>query len=250
MPTVDSRTAWAAWLGLCAFWLLPAALAQSATGTQGLIMTPTARMHPDGTLIVGHGRVDSRYSEYDGGLYDYSVSYASVTFLPFMEAGFRFSRKHSGRPEALGDRMLLARVRVLREAQWWPDVAVGAHDFLRSSDRQTSNFNALYAVASKSVPLPERLRAWGLGVDVHAGYGTDALSASSYQFVGPFGGVSATAFEGGSWISSWTVMAEYDGAVATVGQRVSLFRTVDVLTALQGFRVPLIALSARVSLKG
>lgn len=235
-------------LGLCAFVLAQPASAQSVTGTNGLVMTPTARMHPDGTLVLGGGFVDKRYSGYFAGAYHYSPFYLSVTYLPFLEVGLRLSRAHSGQPEALGDRMLVVRARVLKEGDWWPSVAVGAHDFLRSSDRQTSNFNALYAVASKAVPLPAFAQRWGVSLDAHLGYGTDRLPAKSYEFVGPFGGVSATAFEGDGVVSGWTLMAEYDGRAGTIGQRLSLFDRVDVTAALKGLRAPVITLGGRVPL--
>lgn len=244
-------------LGLCVFSMAPLAaappaFAQSVTGTNGLVMIPTARMHPDGTLVAGGGFVDGRYSGYVGRTanerLDYSPFYASVTYLPFLEVGLRFSRAHSGTPVGLGDRMLLVRARVLKERGWMPDLAVGAHDFLRSSENQTSNFNALYAVASKAVPLPAAAERWGVRADVHLGYGTDAMEARGHQFVGVFGGASATAFEDAGYLSGWTLMAEYDGTTATVGQRLSLLGAIDLMAALQGLRVPVFTIGAHYTL--
>lgn len=179
-------------------------------------------MPSDGTISTGVGFIDSKYSTYQEGR-AYVPYYASVVFLPFLEVGFRFSRATGTGQKALGDRMLLGRLQLLRESPKRPALAIGVHDFLRSSEVLTSNFNALYVVASKN------LRRFGSipPTSYHLGYGTDILNARGYEFVGVFGGVSARP------TSFLELMFEYDGATFALGQRLSVLRYLRIVTALQ-----------------
>jgi hypothetical protein len=216
--------------------------AQTVTGTNGLVTVPTARMHADGTLALGAGFVNKAYSPYQRGAVDYVPIYASLTIVPSVEVGFRFSRAiDSGEAQALGDRMVLVRVRLVEEGRVLPAVAVGAHDFLRSSGELTNQFNALYAVASKRyVPLIP-LAGVVHEVDAHVGFGTDALSAIGRQFVGVFGGASVTAYTSpDGWAQRWELLGEYDGNVVTVGQRLSLCGGLRLTAGVQGLKVPLV----------
>ena len=220
------------------------AQAQSLTGTQGLITVPTARMHADGTLAIGSGYVSSRHSTYQPTearpARAYVPAYASLTLLPSVEVGFRFSRAlDTGTAEALGDRMFLVRVRVLEEGDIVPAVALGAHDFLRSSEQVTAHFSALYVVASKRVVRggPAFLR----GASVHVGYGSDVFEAKAHQFVGLFGGLDVPLFQSdGGIVRNWRVLAEYDGETVTVGQRLGLGPGVNLTAGLQGFDAPIV----------
>ncbi len=219
----------AALLGaLAMLWLLaglPAA-AQSLTGTSGLVLIPTAEMPADGTLAFGGGFVHKRYSRYKGGTHHYVPYYTSITYLPFLELGFRFSRLvDSPERQALGDRMVSVRLRLSSEGEKRPAVVVGAHDFIKSSDASTSRFNTLYLVLSKhfdGIPVARR-------IGVHAGYGSDVMDADSHQFVGLFGGLSASPVPG------LDVLVEYDGDALSIGPRVLLFRHLQLVAALQNF---------------
>ncbi len=204
------------------------ARAQSITGASGLIFTPVAGAPPDGTVALGGGYVGGKHSWYGGTPSDTPVSYytyyGSITFLPFAELGFRFSRANSGVPEALGDRMFLMRFTLLREGRRRPALAVGAHDFLRSSENQTANFTAVYAVASKRLgrlgPLgPARL---------HAGVAPRLLDAKNYQYKGPFGGIEISPSPYAD------VLLEHDSRVPSAGLRLKLPLGVRVMGALHG----------------
>ena len=227
----------------------PPAPGQSVTGTHGLLTVPTARMHPDGTLVVGAGFVDRAFSTYGGGRDDYAPLYASVTFLPSVELGFRFSRAlDSGSPEALGDRMFLARVRVLEERGALPALAVGAHDFLRSSGNPTTFFHALYAVASKRLEPGGGLGRAVPEVDLHLGWGTDAVDAGGYQFVGPFGGAAvALVADGAGPVRRLELLAEYDGRTVSVGPRLDVLGRLVLTLGVQGLEAPVggVALTTR-----
>lgn len=230
----------------------PPALGQSVTGTQGLLTIPTARMHPDGTLVAGAGYVDRAFSTYQGGTQlgegaDYVPIYASVTFLPSVELGFRFSRAvRTDTPQALGDRMFLVRVRLLEERGVLPAVAIGAHDFLRSSENPTNFFHALYGVASKRVELGGALGRAVPAVDLHLGWGTDTVDAPGYQFVGVFGGAAVTLIQDGRGVvRGLDLLAEYDGRTVSVGPRLDLLGAVTLTAGVQGLEVPVLGVAVR-----
>ena len=236
---------------LCAAALLAiagSAAAQSVTGTHGLATIPTARMLPDGSLVAGTGFVHRRLTDYKEGEYHYAPLYVSITYLPFVEIGFRFSRSLDSGQEALGDRMLLVRLRVLEERGLVPAIAVGAHDFLRSSESQTAFFNALYVVASKWVPAPAGIRGVVRGVDAHLGYGTDLLDATGHEFVGPFGGVAVPLIAEGRLLNGWDVLVEYNGRTLNVGQRIRAFGFLDVLGAVDTSGAPLASVGVHLEL--
>ncbi len=239
---------WIPAFALAAVLAVPPALGQSVTGTAGLLTIPTARMHPDGTLVVGTGFVDRAFSTYTDGRFDYAPLYASITFLPSVELGFRFSRALDSGPQALGDRMFLVRVRLLEERGARPAVAVGAHDFLRSSESQTNFFNALYAVASKRFAPGGAVGQVVPAVDLHLGWGTDVVEASGYQFVGPFGGAALTFFEGDGLFRRLDVLAEYDGRTVSVGSRVGVVGGLVLTAGLQGAKAPVVGAAVTATL--
>lgn len=201
--------------------------AQSLTGTSALIRTPTATFARDGVAHISSGFIHRDFSPVERGNHNVITTSAALTFLPGVELGFRFNRK-LGVVDALGDRMLIARLRLSREGRYRPALAVGLHDFVRSSKSVTTKFHAFYLVGSKSVNLPE---AWPLlAIEFHAGYATDVLDAQSYELVGLFGGVSVAP-------ASFTeTLIEFDGDYVNLGQRVRVLKYLELLIAVQDFR--------------
>ena len=106
-------------------------------GTTGLIDTPTARMQPDGmfsTTIALDGRTQS-----------YALTYQ---VLPWLEGTFRYT----GFDEFFyWDRNYEAKVRLLQESQYFPQISVGIRDLVG-----TGVFGSEYVVASK------RYQQWDL----------------------------------------------------------------------------------------
>lgn len=198
-------------------------VAQSLTGTSGLITIPTAATTADADFTVGMNRLAPHYHEYDyqSGVFAGNAAvaqYVTVGFLPFVEVGLRLTRIADVPRQALGDRMVSFRVRLLNERGTRPAVAVGVHDIVG-----TRIFHATYAVASKTVQTVAG------PVGVHAGYGHDVLGlqASGRQFDGLFGGVSLAPRR---WV---TLMAEYDGQRPSAGVRVGPVHGLVLLAALQ-----------------
>ena len=201
------------------------ASAQALTGTTSIITVPVAYVPPDGTITLGGGFVHRKYADYTSGRYHYAPYFGSIVFLPFLEVSYRFSRALVDRPFALGDRSVNIRAQLLTERGHRPAVLIGAHDFIQTTDGQNNNFNALYLVASRTFRPASKLPRFSL----HAGYGTDWLSARNRKFVGLFGGLTV------SPLSGYELLLEYDGSIISAGQRIRLFDHIEILTALQNF---------------
>jgi hypothetical protein len=166
-------------------------------------------------VTVGANLVDRRYHGYHLIGFDEHpslIQFARIGFLPFAEVGVRLTRVTGMPRQALGDRMVSVRLRLLEEGARRPAVVVGAHDLVG-----LRNFHAVYAVGSKEVA---RLPVLG-GVGLHLGYGLGdglALSAEGRQFVGAFGGVSVAPRPGVE------LLAEHDAERVNAGVRLHVWR--------------------------
>lgn len=118
----------------------PLGTGQSDFGGVGLMQTPTARMLPTGSMAVSWSRT-SPYRRYN------------VFFQPtdWLEGGFRYVEVENRLygEDIAGDRPLLdkgfdAKLRLLEETRYWPQLAVGFRDF-----GGTTLFGAEYLVANK-----------------------------------------------------------------------------------------------------
>lgn len=191
------------------------------TGTTSLATIPVATMPDDGTITVGGGFHPSSMNRYGEGDHAIVPYYATITFLPFLELSFRFSRLLSDEPEALGDRMVSARLQLLDQRGPFPALLLGAHDMLFDENRENTHYNAIYAVASRSTRLPGT--DWPLGL--HLGYGSDALEAAHHEFTGLFGGFAL------SPISPVDLIVEYDGSRLTPALRARFFQHIQTIVA-------------------
>jgi hypothetical protein len=199
---------------------VPSLAAQSLTGTTGLVSIPTAVMPPDGTLTVAVMVMDRGYHNLQFPDRQALVESASLAFLPFVEVGLRLTRALGEPRQALGDRMVSVRVRLLDETARRPAVVVGGHDLVG-----TRRFHAIYAVGTKEIESGTVLGRVG----VHLGYGGDWLSlrARGHQFDGVFWGVSVAPRP---WLS---LLGEYDAERVNAGVRLVLLRRIAVLVAAQ-----------------
>lgn len=196
--------------------------AQSLTGTSGLLFIPSARVPADGTAAVGAGWVHRSTTSYYEGQFDFMPITGSLVFLPGVELGLRFSRAFSDTPQALGDRMVLAKWRVLTETARRPALAIGAHDFLRSTDASTNHFHTAYVVASKNL-----MALLGWPIEAHLGFGGDVLDAKGEVLQGVFGGIDA------SVTPSFRAMAEYDTEGFNVGLEFKPFGPITILAGVR-----------------
>lgn len=124
-------------------------------GQSGYVNMPNAVVEPDSTFTVGYGH-DSPY----GSLW------ATVTPLPFLQVTGRyvsitgipgFSPVEGEYGSGYGrykDKVVDAKLRILKESTWMPAVAVGATDLLG-----TELFKGQYVVASKTFGVARNLEA-------------------------------------------------------------------------------------------
>ena len=201
-------------------------IAQSLTGTTGLVTIPTAEMPEDGEISFGFSIINKEHSAYSyahGGQHHEVANFITLGYLPFLEITPRLTRLlHFPQPQAIGDRMVSIRLRVLKESAIFPSVVCGVHDPFGAS----INFSASYLVASKS------FSASNCRMGIHLGYGGDwlkAREAKGHQFLGLFGGVSL------SPSPFITLMLEHDAEKLNGGVRLSIFDRLELTGAFLGF---------------
>jgi hypothetical protein len=206
--------------------LISGSEAQSLTGVTGLLNAPSANMQKDGTFFMGANYLNRNYI-YDlaNGKYNCLIYYFDLTFLPFLEINFRNTRELDNPDHShTVDRMLSAKLRVLKERKYWPSIVLGANDILTTALGENQNFGALYAVATKNITVRKNEIGVTLGYAVHLSY------FRHEQFTGIFGGVSFSP----SFLRQLTLMAEYDSRNFNVGGSVLFFKHLYLFALLQG----------------
>lgn len=114
---------------------------QSDFGGTGLLQTPTARMAPEGGISFNANRVEP-YSRYS----------ISAQPLPWLEGTIRYTSVSNRRygaesfsgDQSFKDKGIDAKVRLMKESYWYPQVAFGMRDL-----GGTGLFSSEYFVASK-----------------------------------------------------------------------------------------------------
>ena len=195
-------------------------IAQSLTGPSGLVTIPTAEIQQDGKIAFGLNWLNKRYLVFEDNVRQYHgiAPFMTLGYLPFLEISLRLTRSlNYPEPEALGDRVVNLRFRLLPENRSFPSVVIGAHDAIGESQ----NFHAFYLSASKNFHLTPRSK-----IGFHLGYGSDYFDADRRQFVGIFGGISLSPHP------FVRLMLEYDTEKFNFGTRLSLFDRVELLIAL------------------
>lgn len=161
--------------------------APTVQGQSGYVNMPNAVVEPDSTFTVGYG--------YDS---PYGSLWATVTPLPFLQVTGRyvsitgipgFSRVEGEYGSGYGrykDKVVDAKLRVVKESTWMPAVAVGATDLLG-----TELFKGQYVVASKTFGVARNLEASvGFGrrraSGVFAGVRWVPVSAPNLAFVAEY----------------------------------------------------------------
>jgi hypothetical protein len=205
-------------------------VAQSLTGTSGLITIPTAEILKDGEVSFGANFMNKEYFAYGFNKYHGLANFVTMGYLPFFEISLRLTRKLDyPEPQAIGDRMISVRLRPLKESRFLPAFVLGAHDFARVTGTAipTNHFNALYLSASKGFGLRPVIDR----IEFHIGYGTDWIEAVDHQFAGPFGGISI------SPRPFIRFMLEHDAEKLNCGLRISILDHIDFLAALIDLKV-------------
>ncbi|HEY8948793.1 MAG TPA: YjbH domain-containing protein [Rhizomicrobium sp.] len=143
---------------------VPSAPTYNFYGGVGLLDMPSARFASDGEFSASVSLTPT-YEHYQFGF----------QALPWLETAFRYSRIDryfgGGVDGDLYDRSLGVKIRLSKEDEFWPSIAVGAQDVLG-----TGAYGGEYFVASKKFGA----------IDLTAGVGWRGLSGFS-QFTNPFG---------------------------------------------------------------
>lgn len=204
---------------ISAFLFITSLRAQNLSGTEGLLIVPSAEIIKDGSLSVGASYFEKEYLP-RSFQYNALAYYVSVGFLPFMETGIRFT-KNLGPRDALGDRMFNLKIKLLNESDYIPSVSFGLQDFLYSKVEKTNRFNASYFVLTKNFDWFSDL----VTLKLNLGYGFRLFSALSYQFIGLFGGISFDLFD------TVELVAEHEAEFTNAGFKLHLFGHLRLMAA-------------------
>lgn len=194
--------------------------AQHSLGMTGLLSIPTADMQADGTFMAGGNFLPEELTpaewDYDTGNY-----FVNLTFLPFVEIGYRctlFHGEFENGNKWQQDRSVSLRVRPLKEGKWWPSVVVGSNDAFTtnklnmfSGDTGNRYFSSVYLVATKHF-------LWG-GHDLAVTLGGNIPFRRDSRRKGLMGGVSYRP----AFLRPVALMADYDGEAPSVGAAAFLF---------------------------
>lgn len=225
------RLVWSFLLTGCGLLLFQTYLfSQSTSGIQGYIRIPTASFNKDGTLFLGTSFLPKQHLAYTKFQYNAATAFVSLTFLPFVEFDFRFTRQLNlpSYESHVSDRMPSVRIRLLKENRWWPSVVAGFQDFLTSIESgDARHFQSSYLVVSKGFEI----KPANLFVEGTLGYGTNWLIAKNYELLGLWGGIMVN-WQKVKWIN---LMADYDGDVASLGAEAVLFRHLFLKAATVNF---------------
>lgn len=206
---------------------------QSISGTTGLFHIPTAEMMPDKTVMIGYTHLPKEVTTYRPGQYDNRLGYATVTFLPRLEVMFRYTYD-LGAPRGpdislFMDRMVAARVLLLKQRRYLPAVVFGMHDPGLSVDlAANSYFGANYLVASKM------LQPFGFILGLHSGLAFDLLGEETQTMKGLFGGLSVSH----SAIPWATAMVEHDSNRLNAAVKLLFMGHLQVMAGLMDMQYP------------
>ncbi|WP_258102303.1 YjbH domain-containing protein [Marinoscillum pacificum] len=215
---------------------------QSLTGLQGLIVTPSAEMHPNGTFVLGTSYFDHHNFEY--GFYEYNglAGYASLTFLPFVELSFRYTsqiRTISRENRNFPDRMPSFRIRALKESKWLPAVAFGLHDISSVDGGGAKHFEASYLVLTKNFTIIQ------LNIKANSGYGFGILNAKHHELLGYFGGFTLSHGN----FNHLQAIIEYDSRDINAGLKLLLWNHLQLLAVTREMKYLEGSISYRMTMK-
>lgn len=206
-----------------------AVVGQSTTGFSGYFSIPTAELSPDKSVNIGYNQLNRKYYGFYEGKHDLDVGFIDIGFLPIMEVGIRITRPRGFQTEnkTTWDRMIASRILPVKETKYFPAVAVGFQGFFTTGkDGGANYFNSTYIVASKNFTTGWFINKFGLSL----GYGSDILKASSYQFIGVFGGFKFSPKN----MDNLELMVEYDTDKWNVGARIICFKHIILLAGFEG----------------
>jgi hypothetical protein len=219
-------------------------VAQSLNGMTGLFNIPTAHMQDDGTLMLSAHYMDRDYGAYKYSKdaefdYDALTNSATVTFLPWLEAQFRYThllgREISQAESYFPDRMMSVRVQAFdgSDREWWPSVVIGFEDIAAVLGASSPSY-----YASNYLVLSRRFDVEGWKIDATLGYGFSpkfpwmTRTPSRLQQKGLFGGIAI----GHAFLRDTELLIEHDSYRWNVATRTRLFGRWQLLAGLYAGR--------------
>jgi len=214
------------------FFIIVIGNAQSLTGTNGLVKSPTARFFEDKTIVFGASFIPPGYFKRTYGFQQGRVTgnaglntFITLNFLPFAEIMFRYTHELNVKVTPISryfpDRMLSLRLKLLNEAKFKPNLVLGLHDItgLLSVKGTNPNFTSSYIVASKSVLNRN------INLDLSVGYGFEQRGITPKEFNGLFGGVEL----GYNKLPQIKFLMDYDAENLNIGIRGLTFNRITTM---------------------
>lgn len=199
---------------------------QSFSGISGLMIIPNTEI-ASGQIKIGAYYFNTNQIDYSTHLeYDHKnvfVYYSSIGFLPFLEFSIR-GMKVGAPGEALGDRMVSAKVKVLSDTLFYPSICFGIHDFHFSSN---TNFHVSYAIISKKLNLLN-------GINFIAGYGFKLFNSVGTQLNGLFYGVNVSVLPN----DGLNLFFENDNENFNSGVKLTFWKTVSAQIGVYDMKFP------------
>lgn len=199
---------------------------QSLSGISGLFSIPIASIEQDGKFVTGVNYINRNYLEYGHGKKDIMNVYVFMSYLPFLEIGFKATRQlnYEGSHHTV-DRMFNLKVRVVNEKKYLPSIAIGFNNPY-STETDANHFNSSFLVLTKSFFIINSTQSFSITI----GYGTDIIKAADYQFIGLFGGISYKPF---NFLEG---IIEYDAERFNTAVRLTLLNHIKILAGLMGMK--------------
>lgn len=135
--------------------------AQQYTSMSGLIHVPSADMDPEGEARIGVHFLNKEFTpnsftQRTEGKYNTTNHYLSITPFEWLELGYTCTLmkgiKDSNKPDDVGfyhkDRYFSIKVRPLKEAKWWPSIAIGSNDPITGEDATKNQYFCNYYIAA------------------------------------------------------------------------------------------------------
>ncbi len=208
-------------------------MSQSLTGTTGLVRVPTAFLQKDKTVIIGTSFFNKQLLNYSNYQYDAITGYATLTFLPFLEVGIRYTRQINRGPNGynsyFADRMPSFKLRLLKEKKNRPALSIGSSDFITSigEGHGPHYFASYYAVITKSFSIKK------LKLELSLGHAFKLNDPMYYDMLGTFGGLSI-GHSKHPWV---TAMFDYDTRYWNAGIRFFFFNHLQIMPVLRNGKV-------------
>lgn len=192
--------------------------AQYSRGVTGLLNIPSADMQPDGLFMAGGNYLPE---EMTPDFWDHNTGnyFVNITFLSFVEVAYRctlMKKEFKAGQKWQQDRSLTLRIRPLKEGKYYPAIAVGSDDLIKSSDfnpftLKNRYFASVYAVATKHITLNGHTIGFTLGGYFFSDHSLSKSVFYGVQYTPPF-------------LKSVSLLAEYDTKGVNIGATARLFK--------------------------